>query len=217
MTIKKAAVWAQRHSDPLRPWVLHKLGRRDLALLVRAEQAPNPQSRIILTDQRDALGMPRVALDWHLNRLDIDSVGSLVDLLDQELLRLGMGRAQAAQWLRTGTGWQTDPLISARPIGGYHHIGTTRMSARPTSRTSLEGNSKPHVGQCTSDILLKSSSADPCNAATETLNSFIPLWILLRHYRILNGLDHLGRRGTYGRAWLCCLHSGYHDHHARDT
>ena len=24
--------------------------------------------------------------------------------------------------------WRTDPLISAHPIGGYHHMGTTRMA-----------------------------------------------------------------------------------------
>lgn len=131
MATKKAAVWIQRHSDPFRPWLLHKLGRRDLALLVRAEQAPNPQSRVVLTDQRDALGMPRIALDWHLSRLDVDSVSGLVDLLDQELHRLELGRAIASEWLHAGVSWQTDPLVSAHPIGGYHHMGTTRMADSP--------------------------------------------------------------------------------------
>lgn len=131
MSTKKFANWAQHISDPLRPWLLYKLGRRQIALLIRAEQAPNPQSRVVLTDQRDALGMPRIALDWHLSSLDIHSVGGLVDLLDQELRRLGLGRAISAEWLRTGVSWQTDPLVSAHPIGGYHHMGTTRMSDNP--------------------------------------------------------------------------------------
>ncbi|MFN3797122.1 MAG: FAD-dependent oxidoreductase, partial [Sphingobium yanoikuyae] len=69
MMTKKAATWAQRHVDPLRPWLLHKAGKLEIALLVRAEQAPNPDSRVLLTKERDALGVPRVALDWRLSAI----------------------------------------------------------------------------------------------------------------------------------------------------
>lgn len=131
MATKKAATWLQQHTDPLRPWTLHKLGLREVALLVRAEQAPNPSSRVILTSQTDPLGMPRLALDWHMSRLDVDSVAGLVDLLGEELARLGLGRVEAADWLRQDGSWRTDPLISAHPIGGYHHMGTTRMTDSP--------------------------------------------------------------------------------------
>lgn len=131
MGTKKAANWLQRHTDPLRPWLLHKLGMREVALVVRAEQAPNPRSRVLLTDQPDSLGMPRVALDWHLTRLDVDSVAGLVDILAGELAARGLGRIEAAQWLRDSAAWQTDALISAHPIGGYHHMGTTRMATDP--------------------------------------------------------------------------------------
>ena len=129
---KKTATWAQRRIDPLRPWLLHRAGLRDLALLVRAEQSPNPMSRVILTDQRDELGVPRIALDWRMTRLDVESVAGLVATLDEELRRLGLGRVRPAEWLADAdAGWRTDPLISAHPIGGYHHMGTTRMSDDP--------------------------------------------------------------------------------------
>lgn len=131
MATKKAAVWAQHHTDPLRPWLLHALGLREVALLVRAEQAPNPASRVMLTNQVDPLGVPRLALDWRMSRLDIDSVAGLVDILGRELHRLGIGRVEAADWLHGDGSWQTDPLISAHPIGGYHHMGTTRMADNP--------------------------------------------------------------------------------------
>jgi choline dehydrogenase-like flavoprotein len=131
MATKKAATWVQYHTDPLRPWLLHKLGLREMALLVRAEQAPNPASRILLTDQVDPMGMPRVALDWHLSRLDIESVAGLVEALGCELQRLGLGSVEPAEWLRNSGHWHTDPLISAHPIGGYHHMGTTRMTSNP--------------------------------------------------------------------------------------
>lgn len=136
MATKKAASWAQRHIDPARPWLLHKAGMLDIALLVRAEQAPNPLSRISLSTETDALGVPRVNLDWRLSALDKDSVRGLVDALDMELTRLGQGRVELADWLRDpGTNWQSDPLISAHPIGGYHHIGSTRMSG--SARTGV--------------------------------------------------------------------------------
>lgn len=129
---KRATKWVQRRTDPLRPWLLHRAGLRDLTLLVRAEQSPNPLSRVVLTNQRDDLGVPRIALDWRTTRLDVESVTGLVSALDEELRRLGLGRVQPADWLADPDGgWRTDPLISAHPIGGYHHMGTTRMADDP--------------------------------------------------------------------------------------
>jgi choline dehydrogenase-like flavoprotein len=139
MVTKKAAGWAQRHVDPARPWLLHKLGSLEVALLVRAEQAPNPDSRITLTGERDAAGVPRVALDWRLGDRDIGSVAVLVGALGAELERLGLGRVEPAGWLASGR-WRTDPLVSSHPIGGYHHMGTTRMGSDPrTSVTDADG------------------------------------------------------------------------------
>ena len=132
MTAKNTAKWVQNRTDPLRPWLLHCIGLRDLALLVRAEQSPNPLSRVVLTSRCDPLGVPRLALDWQTTRLDVESVAGLVETLNLELHRLGAGRVERAEWLEEpGGGWRTDPLISTHPIGGYHHMGTTRMSDDP--------------------------------------------------------------------------------------
>ncbi|HYW14526.1 MAG TPA: GMC family oxidoreductase [Allosphingosinicella sp.] len=139
MVTKKAAGWAQRHIDPARPWLLHKLGNLDVALLVRGEQAPNPESRVTLARETDATGVPRVKLDWRLSELDVRSVSVLVETLGRELDRLGLGRVEPADWLGSGR-WETDPLISSHPIGGYHHMGTTRMGSDPaTSVTDPDG------------------------------------------------------------------------------
>lgn len=139
MVTKKAAGWAQRHVDPARPWLLHKLGTVEVALLVRGEQAPNPDSRITLSGEKDATGVPRVRLDWRLSEIDVRSVATLVATLRNELDRLGLGKVEPAPWL-AGERWQTDPLISSHPIGGYHHMGTTRMGTDPkTSVTDGDG------------------------------------------------------------------------------
>jgi choline dehydrogenase-like flavoprotein len=132
MHTKRVAGLAQRKTDPLRPWLLHKLGLLELALFVRAEQAPNPASRVMLSDDRDTLGMPRVRLDWRFSAQDKDSVIALVDTLGSELVRLGLGRIERADWLSDPAQmWRADPRLSSHPLGGYHHMGTTRMSADP--------------------------------------------------------------------------------------
>ncbi len=67
------------------------------------------------------------------------SVAVLVDALGRELERLGLGKVEPAGWLGSGE-WQTDKLVSSHPIGGYHHMGTTRMGTDPrTSVTDPEG------------------------------------------------------------------------------
>jgi choline dehydrogenase-like flavoprotein len=129
---KKTATMAQSFVDPARPWLLHKLGRLELALLIRAEQAPNPDSRVMLAEERDTLGTPKIRLDWQLSELDIHSAERLVATLGTEVERLGLGRVEPAEWLsEPGRRWRTDPLVSAHAIAGYHHMGTTRMADDP--------------------------------------------------------------------------------------
>ncbi len=107
-------------------------GMKELAIIIRAEQAPNPDSRVALSNEVDATGMPRINLDWRLTRQDVESVAALVDMFARRVRQAGLGEVDVAPWLRSGTQeWISDPLISAHPIGGYHHMGTTRMADDP--------------------------------------------------------------------------------------
>ena len=116
----------------LHPWLMKRISNLDLALVVRAEQAPNPDSRVKLNGHRDATGMPRVALDWRLSAIDVDSVAGLVSAVDRKSRRLGLGTVEPAGWLADPEKrWVYDDLISAHPIGGFHHMGTTRMAGDP--------------------------------------------------------------------------------------
>ncbi len=117
---------------------------RQLHLVVRAEQRPNPDSRVTLGPERDALGMPRARLDWRLTEQDKRTVAVLAETLDREFARLGHGGVAAADWLaEPGTDWPLDPTVSKHPIGGYHHMGTTRMSADP-ARGVVDGDCRVH-------------------------------------------------------------------------
>jgi choline dehydrogenase-like flavoprotein len=87
-----------------------------------AEQAPNPASRVTLSEQRDALGQPRVRLDWRLTRDDMHSIVRAQEIIDEELRRAGLGRLNIVLD-------REEPPLGLR--GGWHHMGTTRMHADP--------------------------------------------------------------------------------------
>ncbi len=118
--------------DPLRPWLQVQSGRRAIYAVLRAEQVPNPSSRVCLSAERDALGQPRLQLQWRLSELDKHGARVAVQALDAEFRRLGLGQVTPADWLQeAGAEWEFDPLVSAHPIGGFHHMGTTRMASSP--------------------------------------------------------------------------------------
>jgi choline dehydrogenase-like flavoprotein len=99
----------------------------DTAMIFRSmsEQMPNPDSRVLLDTEKDALGIPRIKLDWRLTDLDKQSIRVAHQLIGEELGRLGIGRLKIAEWLLTKDN-QFEGLV-----GGHHHMGTTRMSDNP--------------------------------------------------------------------------------------
>lgn len=118
-----------RDFDCLVETKLRKLFRidRDASLwLIKAEveQAPIPDSRVTLTREVDALGLRRVDLHWRMSEIDRHSVRRSIELLGEELERLGIGRARVAM-SDEANGW------SRCDHWGHHHCGTTRMSERP--------------------------------------------------------------------------------------
>jgi choline dehydrogenase-like flavoprotein len=87
------------------------------------EPSPNPDSRITLSEQPDALGMQRIRLHWSIVERDLQSVERLVAALSRWLGRSGLGRVQFTRPI--------SPETTQRFSGGMHHMGTTRMSRRP--------------------------------------------------------------------------------------
>lgn len=107
-------------------------GRTGLYLIARGEQAPNPESRILLSAERDALGNRRADLAWRLSGIDKHTAQVMAQAFDAELRRLGKGSVTASAWLGDASPqWPVDPTVGNHPIAGYHHMGGTRMSADP--------------------------------------------------------------------------------------
>jgi len=104
-----------------------KEGYNSFELFTRIEQAPNPDSRVTLETEKDALGMPRATLHWVLTPLEKRSIRKIYELLGQELGKAGIGRVKMMEYL-----WdEKDFTWPAFTGGGWHHMGTTRMSDDP--------------------------------------------------------------------------------------
>ncbi|MGY1529430.1 GMC oxidoreductase [Luteimonas sp. A649] len=97
---------------------------RHLDLMAFFEQSPNPASRITLSDSVDAMGMRKVRVDWRFTQLDYASYRAAATILGDEAARCSRGRFEPEPWLG-------DPALRPALMGTAHHIGTTRMSARP--------------------------------------------------------------------------------------
>jgi len=83
-----------------------------------SEQAPNPDSRVTLSTERDRLGQNRVRLDWRLSPIDRQSLRRGFEIIGQELGHAGLGRLK----ITLGADDHTWPARAT-----CHHMGTTRM------------------------------------------------------------------------------------------
>jgi choline dehydrogenase-like flavoprotein len=114
-------------------------GFKAYQLFTRMEQAPNPNSRITLDTEKDSLGMPRAMLDWELTSLEKNSLRMINTIIGREAGRISMGRVKLYDYLQDekDEGW---PSFTG---GGWHHMGTTRMSNDPKQGV-VDPNCKIH-------------------------------------------------------------------------
>ena len=85
-----------------------------------AEQRPNPSSRVTLTAERDALGVPRICVDWRYTAEDVETVRAAVALLGEDVHSSGVGVFE----------YDPDSIeLEMTRYGAYggHHLGTARM------------------------------------------------------------------------------------------
>ena len=96
---------------------------KQFMFFARMEQSPNPSSRITLDTEKDALGMPRVVLDWRLTELEKRSYRKLIETIGVACGITGVGRVRLHEWLHD----ENDANWPEHLAGGWHHMGTTRM------------------------------------------------------------------------------------------
>ncbi|MEM7373158.1 MAG: GMC family oxidoreductase [Bacteroidota bacterium] len=113
--------------------------QRAYQLSVRIEQAPNPNSRISLGTDKDEFGVPLVHLHWDLTELDKRSIRTIYQIIGQQVGIAGIGRVRLDEFLRE----DAEPGFPDSTNGGWHHMGTTRMSDAPQNGV-VDANCQVH-------------------------------------------------------------------------
>lgn len=96
---------------------------RNVGFQLIVEPAPNPDSRVTLSARkRDALGMPRVEVNWQIAPLVRRTADRTLALIARELQMAGVAQVNPGPSMEEH-GWPA----SFEKEGTWHHMGTTRM------------------------------------------------------------------------------------------
>ena len=146
------------------PSVILKSNSNIHTLRIDAEQAPNPNSRVALSNQRDAFGLNRLKVDWQYTDLDVESIMDTAQLIEQALIKSGAGKIRSL------------PSLTPSILG--HHIGTTRMASSP-SQGVVDENCKVHG---LNNLYIASSSVFPTSSYANPTLTIVAMAIRLADY-----------------------------------
>lgn len=157
----KAARYLYRRygTQPRLPGFFITNAARRYALFYHAEQAPNPDSRVRLGHERDALGVPRLVIDLRYGALDANSVVASHRVIDRALRETGIGRLEYS--LPEG---ERAARVLDQATDGYHQVGTTRMSAAPAAGVvdrDCRVHGAPNLFIASSSVFPTSGQANP--------------------------------------------------------
>jgi choline dehydrogenase-like flavoprotein len=151
-------------SSPRRPGFLVRSRDGRYALHYIAEQTANDDSRVRLSNRKDALGLPYLDIDLRYAEGDAQSMLRAHDLLDRSLRQAGLGHLDYLD---------PDPAtrlarIMRQAKEGYHQIGTTRMGTSP-GHSVVDAQCRVHdidnLYVASSSVFPSSSQANPTFAA----------------------------------------------------
>jgi choline dehydrogenase-like flavoprotein len=108
-------------------------GATELIVVNYCEQAPNPQSRVYLSHERDQLQMNRLILDWKVGDDETKRLMRLQELVDYYLRKNHIGHLDNI----------SQPLSDLHYSDASHHIGTTRISDDPRTGV-VDSDGKVH-------------------------------------------------------------------------
>jgi choline dehydrogenase-like flavoprotein len=94
-----------------------------IGLECHCEQEPLRDSRVSLAQTHDALGMPRVRLDWQVSDLTLHTLQTMANLAREDFAGTALGRVSIADWVAQGAKDWRDHCGDV-----FHQCGTTRMS-----------------------------------------------------------------------------------------
>ncbi len=142
-------------------------GARAWSLGSGMELIPDPDRRVTLTPETDALGLPRLHLEMHISDEDFARYRRTLAEFGRQLL------ASKAGMLRINCTTREDWL--KRMDWGHHHLGTTRMHDDPR-RGVVDANAKVHG---LPNLYVAGSSIFPSYGASNPTMNLIALTLKL--------------------------------------
>lgn len=109
----------------------------EITLSIDCEQQPNPESRIRLSDNLDALGMAKAVVQWGWGEPERRSFAAYKQLFDRQWQAWDGGQIDWRESFEPGSGWER----SVSDI--YHLMGGTRMATDPQQGV-VDGNLRVH-------------------------------------------------------------------------
>lgn len=130
---------AARYGSSVRlPGFFVRNAARRYAFHFHAEHAPDPASRVTLSEARDALGLPRARIDLRFGDADARSILATHDAMDARLRAAGIARIEHRL-----PEAERAAAILALASDGFHQVGTARMAADP-KRGVVDADARVH-------------------------------------------------------------------------
>jgi choline dehydrogenase-like flavoprotein len=127
-------------------------------LKTAAEQPPRRGSRVSLTDETDAAGLPLADIHWEVGDEERLAQAALVDQVGRAWRDAGLATVEPLPWLEGIGDWR------AHQEDAFHHSGTTRMASSPRQGVvdaDLQVHELPGLHVASSAVFPTSSNANP--------------------------------------------------------
>jgi choline dehydrogenase-like flavoprotein len=182
-TIKFLHHWITRRTLAKRkfPSVILSNKSNQFTFEIHSEQFPNPDSRITLLDDTDALGMRKVKVDWQYLPEDIESVRRSLKLFVAEINKSGLATFEYDED-------QLEEDLTRFGAYGGHHIGTTRMGTDPENSV-VDANGKLHT---VDNLYISSASVFPTSSQANPTLTIVAMSLRLA--------DHLAETLNAGKS-----------------
>jgi choline dehydrogenase-like flavoprotein len=148
-------------------YVVHKRAfnpsDRGCRLLAFIEQAPNPDSRLALSHDTDALGMRRSQLDWRLGQGEVDALENFARAVKTAFEAAGIADVEIDKPVAA-----RDPAVMNLCWDNFHDMGTARMADSPArgvvdASLRIFGTANGYI--CSSAVFPSGSFANPTHTA----------------------------------------------------
>jgi choline dehydrogenase-like flavoprotein len=149
-----------------------------------AEQVPNPESRVTLAEEGDALGVPKPRINWRSSETDRRTVGVAFSKLRASIEDSGIG---ALELDRDET--DIDAVIGRDGAYGGHHIGTARMGSSAANGV-VDANCRVFG---INNLFIAGSAVFPTSSQANPTLTIVALALRLAH--------HLAQRAM-SQAWI---------------